>query len=73
MPDVKLKKHHTHAGRKYPAGATIRNLRQDQVDWLEGIGVAEPLADTAEPPEPQSESADDAATTRRKTAPRAKE
>ncbi len=44
MPDVKLKKPHTHAGRKYPAGATLKGLRQDQADWLEALGVAEPAA-----------------------------
>lgn len=59
MPDMKLKKPHTHAGRKYPAGAVIRNLRPDQADWLEALGVAEPLqapteaqAETAAAPQP---------------------
>lgn len=58
MPDMKLKKPHTHAGRKYPAGAVIRALRPDQADWLEALGVAEPIAAAdapqAEPPAPRA-------------------
>lgn len=58
MPDMKLKKPHTHAGRKYPAGAVIRALRADQADWLEALGVAEPIAAAdaprAEPPAPRA-------------------
>ncbi|HRQ57661.1 MAG TPA: hypothetical protein PLN31_09590 [Azoarcus taiwanensis] len=40
MP-VKLLKPHTHAGRKYPVGATLSTLRPDQQEWLVGIGVGE--------------------------------
>ncbi len=63
MQDVKLKKPHTHAGRRYPAGATIRNLRPDQADWLEALGVAEP----------HSGPTDAAVSARHKTSIRAKE
>lgn len=52
MPDVKLKKPHTHAGRKYPAGAILKGLREDQVNWLEALGVAEPAAAAADKPAP---------------------
>ena len=57
MPDVKLKKPHTHAGRKYPAGATLRGLRQDQADWLEGLGVAEPAPAEPAPVVPKTSAA----------------
>lgn len=30
---------HTHAGRKYPAGATL-TLPEHKAEWLKGIGVA---------------------------------
>lgn len=37
---------HTHAGRKYPAGAKL-TLPEHKAEWLKGIGVAKPAA--AEP------------------------
>ncbi|MFN3985737.1 MAG: hypothetical protein ACK4KV_09605 [Rhodocyclaceae bacterium] len=46
MP-VKLLKPHRHAGRKYPVGAILEQLRTDQEDWLVGLGVAERAAPAA--------------------------
>lgn len=45
MSAVKLKKPHTHAGRKYPAGATLKSLRPDQAEWLVGLGIAEEISE----------------------------
>lgn len=41
MTRIKLKSAHTHAGRKYPAGAEL-TMPGPQADWLIGIGVAMP-------------------------------
>lgn len=46
---VKLLKPHTHAGREFPAGATL-TLREDQAEWLIAMAVAEPV--TAATPAP---------------------
>jgi hypothetical protein len=73
MTDVILKKPHTHAGRTYPAGATLRGLRTDQTDWLVALGVAEAVRTTDEQ---QPEAGSDAQPGRRapiKNAARAKE
>lgn len=40
MKRIKLRTPHTHAGRKYPAGATLR-LPEHKAEWLIGLGVAE--------------------------------
>lgn len=37
---VTLLKPHTHAGREYPAGATL-TLRPASAEWLIALGVAE--------------------------------
>lgn len=38
---------HTHAGRKYPAGATL-TLPEHKAEWLIGIGTAKAAEDVAE-------------------------
>jgi len=45
---IKLKKPHTHAGRKYPAGAEL-DLPVIKAEWLKALGVAEeaPAPDVA--------------------------
>lgn len=49
MQAVKLKHPHTHAGREYPAGATL-TLREDRAEWLIALDVAEPDAPTPAAP-----------------------
>ncbi len=45
---ITLLKPHTHAGRKYPAGAKL-TIEQHKAEWLIGLGVAEASAEpTAE-------------------------
>jgi hypothetical protein len=43
---VKLLCPHTHAGRRYPAGAVLSTLRSAQAEWLVAVGVAEAVAPT---------------------------
>lgn len=61
MPDlkIKLKAPHRHAGRDYPAGATL-TLREDKAQWLIGLGVAADAA--AQEPAPAPAAAPAAAT-----------
>lgn len=40
MMRITLLKPHTHAGRKYPAGAKL-TMEQHKAEWLIGLGVAE--------------------------------
>ena len=48
MKRINLLKPHTHAGRKYPAGAKL-SLEEHKAEWLIGLGVAEESAEpTAE-------------------------
>lgn len=41
LKPVVLQQPHTHAGRQYPAGATL-NLRPAQAEWLIALGVGVP-------------------------------
>lgn len=43
MKRITLKAPHTHAGRKYPAGAKL-SLEEHKAEWLIGLGVAEEAA-----------------------------
>lgn len=48
MKRINLLKPHTHAGRKYPAGAKLA-MEDHKAEWLIGLGVAEEAAEpTAE-------------------------
>lgn len=40
---ITLKKQHTHAGRKYPAGAVLE-LAANKAEWLIAVGTAEATA-----------------------------
>ena len=40
MTRINLLKPHTHAGRKYPAGAKLA-MEEHKAEWLIGLGVAE--------------------------------
>ena len=46
MTRINLLKPHTHAGRKYPAGAKL-DMEEHKAEWLIGLGVAEEAADPA--------------------------
>lgn len=46
MMRITLKAPHTHAGRKYPAGAKL-SLEEHKAEWLIGLGVAEEAAEPA--------------------------
>lgn len=59
MKRITLKAPHTHAGRKYPAGAKL-SLEEHKAEWLIGLGVAEASA------EPTAEAVSAAARTKTK-------
>lgn len=46
MKRINLLKPHTHAGRKYPAGAKLA-MEEHKAEWLIGLGVAEEAAEPA--------------------------
>ena len=46
MTRINLLKPHTHAGRKYPAGAKLA-MEDHKAEWLIGLGVAEEAAEPA--------------------------
>ena len=46
MTRINLLKPHTHAGRKYPAGAKLA-MEEHKAEWLIGLGVAEEAAEPA--------------------------
>ena len=46
MKRITLLKPHTHAGRKYPAGAKLA-MEEHKAEWLIGLGVAEEAAEPA--------------------------
>lgn len=46
MKRINLLKPHTHAGRKYPAGAKLA-MEDHKAEWLIGLGVAEEAAEPA--------------------------
>lgn len=52
---ITLKKPHIHAGRTYPAGATLA-LAEHKAEWLIGVGVAEPASEPQAAATPAAQS-----------------